>query len=91
MCVFFCGSFVVCGVTSSSLYVVWVFDRCDLTDNGTEYNEGGADEGGSRGEAVLLILATDGLWEFITDQVIFLMEGSEWDGVTYDSAYQSHY
>eukprot|EP00752_Nemacystus_decipiens_P018531 g16614.t1 len=36
--------------------------RCDLDD------QGGVDGGGDAREAALLILATDGLWEFISDQ-----------------------
>lgn len=53
--------------------------RCDLLEGAggrvqpaaVAAGYGGAAYGGVDGEAVVLILATDGLWEFVSDQVFF--------------------
>lgn len=45
-------------------FITLTLFRCDLSDQG----EGSQDGAGDGREAALLILATDGLWEFMTDQ-----------------------
>lgn len=68
--------------------MVWTFARCNLTDSDyrTRFHEGRADTEAPGGEAVVLILATDGLWEFITDQVGVCLGGS----ATHVDVYHTH-